>query len=43
MTGVIPPGENRYVLGVDLGTSERKVCLITEAGAVYHQYWAGAV
>lgn len=34
MTGVLPPGGNRYVLGVDLGTSECKVCLITEAAAV---------
>ena len=34
MTVELPPGGNRYVLGVDLGTSECKICLITEAGEV---------
>jgi len=34
MRDVLPSGGNRYALGVDLGTSECKVCLITEAGEV---------
>ncbi len=34
MTGVVPPGGTRHVLGVDLGTSECKVCLVTDGGEV---------
>ena len=41
MTGSIPPGGTRYVLGVDLGTSECKVCLVTEAGEVMRAARAG--
>lgn len=43
MTGVSPPGGPRYVLGVDLGTSECKVCLVTEAGEVVRVARAGYV
>jgi xylulokinase len=43
MTGGIPPGGSRYVLGVDLGTSECKVCLVTEVGQVVRVARAGYV
>jgi len=43
MTGGIPPGGSRSVLGVDLGTSECKVCLVTEVGQVVRVARAGYV
>jgi xylulokinase len=43
MTGGIPPGGSRYVLGVDLGTSECKVCLVAEGGQVVRVARAGYV